>query len=95
MRLLRASPPSLPLARRAIVAAIGMVTMTAAMGQPPAPPPIQPPPQPVAVPEPIVDASNRIVEVRIEGNHATEVSKLPKLVTRAGQIFDPQVIEEE
>jgi outer membrane protein insertion porin family len=36
-----------------------------------------------------------IVEVRIEGNHATEVSKLPKLVTRAGQIFDPQAIEED
>ena len=42
-----------------------------------------------------VDESNRIVEVRIEGNHATEVSKLPKLVTRAGQIFDPQAIEED
>ena len=41
------------------------------------------------------DESNRIVEVRIEGNHATEVSKLPKLVTRAGQIFDPQAIEED
>jgi outer membrane protein insertion porin family len=39
--------------------------------------------------------ANRIVEVRIEGNHATEVSKLPKLVTRAGQIFDPQAIEED
>jgi outer membrane protein insertion porin family len=36
-----------------------------------------------------------IVEVRIEGNHATEVSKLPKLVTRAGQIFDAQGIEED
>ncbi len=41
------------------------------------------------------DEANRIVEVRIEGNHATEVSKLPKLVTRAGQIFDPQAIEED
>jgi len=36
-----------------------------------------------------------IVEVRIEGNHATDVSKLPKLGTRAGQIFDPQAIEED
>jgi outer membrane protein insertion porin family len=36
-----------------------------------------------------------IVEVRIEGNHATEVAKLPKLVTRAGQVFDPQAIEED
>jgi outer membrane protein insertion porin family len=96
LRLLRASLPSLPLAHRAIVAVIGMATTAAAMGQSPAPPPpIQPPPQPVAVPEPIVDESNRIVEVRIEGNQATEVSKLPKLVTRAGQIFDPQVIEED
>ena len=42
-----------------------------------------------------VDESNRIVEVRIEGNHATEVSKLPKLVTRAGQIFDVQTVEED
>jgi outer membrane protein insertion porin family len=42
-----------------------------------------------------VDESNRIVEVRIEGNHATDVSKLPKLVTRAGQIFDAQAIEED
>jgi outer membrane protein insertion porin family len=36
-----------------------------------------------------------IVEVRIEGNHATDVAKLPKLVTRAGQIFDVQAIEED
>lgn len=36
-----------------------------------------------------------IVEVRIEGNHATDVSKLPKLVTRAGQIFDSQTIEDD
>ena len=42
-----------------------------------------------------VDESNRIVEVRIEGNHATEVAKLPKLVTRAGQIFDVQTVEED
>ncbi|MBM4022584.1 MAG: hypothetical protein FJ284_10175, partial [Planctomycetes bacterium] len=44
-------------------------------------------------------AANRtadlIVEVRIEGNETTEVSKLPKLVTRAGQVFDPQSIEED
>jgi len=44
---------------------------------------------------PVVDESNRIVEVRIEGNHATDVSKLPKLVTRAGQIFDTAAIEED
>jgi outer membrane protein insertion porin family len=42
-----------------------------------------------------VDEANRIVEVRIEGNHATDVSKLPKLVTRAGQIFDPRAVEED
>jgi outer membrane protein insertion porin family len=36
-----------------------------------------------------------IVEVRIEGNEATEVSKLPKLVTRAGQAFDPRTVEED
>ena len=53
---------------------------------------------PAAVPPPatpVVNEANRIVEVRIEGNHATEVAKLPKLVTRAGQIFDPQAIEED
>ena len=50
------------------------------------------PPVPAA---PAASEANRIVEVRIEGNHATEVSKLPKLVTRAGQIFDPQSIEED
>ncbi|NDC54725.1 MAG: hypothetical protein EBZ74_10675, partial [Planctomycetia bacterium] len=48
-----------------------------------------------AAPQAAVDPASRIVEVRIEGNHATEVSKLPKLVTRAGQIFDPRVIEED
>ncbi|MFM1904594.1 MAG: hypothetical protein RLZZ440_2494, partial [Planctomycetota bacterium] len=36
-----------------------------------------------------------IVEVRIEGNETTDVSKLPKLTTRAGQVFDPQVVEED
>ena len=58
-------------------------------GPQPAPPPVAPP---AAAP---ADESNRIVEVRIEGNHATEVSKLPKLVTRAGQIFDVQSVEED
>jgi outer membrane protein insertion porin family len=42
-----------------------------------------------------VDPADRIVEVRIEGNHATETAKLPQLVTRAGQIFDPQAIEQD
>ena len=40
-------------------------------------------------------AGERIVEVRIDGNRATEVAKLPKLVTRAGQTFDPQTVEED
>jgi len=54
------------------------------------------PPIPAAAAQPAVaDAANRIVEVRIEGNHATDVSRLPKLVTRAGQIFDPQAIEDD
>jgi len=64
------------------------------------PPSTPAPVAPTALPEPAPPAAatidaNRIVEVRIEGNHATEVSKLPKLVTRAGQIFDPQAIEED
>ncbi|MFM8497116.1 MAG: outer membrane protein assembly factor, partial [Planctomycetia bacterium] len=62
-------------------------------GMPPATSPAAPQPLPAAAP-PVNDA-NRIIEVRIEGNHATEVSKLPKLVTRAGQIFDAQAIEED
>ena len=36
-----------------------------------------------------------IVEVRIEGNETVEVSRLPKLITRAGQVFDTQSIEED
>jgi outer membrane protein insertion porin family len=44
---------------------------------------------------PPVSATDRIIEVRIEGNHATPVSRLPKLVTRAGQIFDATAIEED
>ena len=47
---------------------------------------------------PTVDESEqdeRIVEVRIEGNETVEISKLPQLNTRAGQIFDPQAIEED
>jgi outer membrane protein insertion porin family len=37
--------------------------------------------------------SDLVVEVRIEGNETVEVSMLPKLITRAGQVFDPQSIE--
>jgi outer membrane protein insertion porin family len=40
-------------------------------------------------------SADTIVEVRIEGNETTDVSKLPKLTTRAGQVFDPQVVEED
>ncbi|MFM7244078.1 MAG: POTRA domain-containing protein, partial [Planctomycetaceae bacterium] len=50
---------------------------------------------PVAAAPATPAAADVIVEVRIEGNHATDVSKLPKLVTRAGQIFDAQAIEED
>jgi outer membrane protein insertion porin family len=57
---------------------------------------VQPLPVPGAQPMTgAIDEANRIVEVRIEGNHATDVSKLPKLVTRAGQIFDPRAVEED
>lgn len=41
------------------------------------------------------EEANRIVEVRIEGNEVTDVSKLPTLQTRAGQIFDASMIEED
>jgi len=89
-----------------VAAVLAIGAMPGASAQPPggiAPPPLPPPPvaappAPGAVPgaaAAAVDESNRIVEVRIEGNHATDVSKLPKLVTRAGQIFDAQAIEED
>jgi outer membrane protein insertion porin family len=60
------------------------------------PPELLPPAEPATVAASEVAApTDRIIEVRIEGNHATEVSRLPKLVTRAGQIFDPQSIESD
>ena len=58
-------------------------------------PAAEPLPLPPVSDAPAAAATDVIVEVRIEGNHATDVSKLPKLVTRAGQIFDPQAIEED
>jgi outer membrane protein insertion porin family len=63
----------------------------AAVAQPPAAPEAVKP-LPSAEPAP---PTERIVEVRIEGNQATEASKLPQLVTRAGQTFDPQAIEDD
>ncbi len=52
-------------------------------------PPVQASSLPASQPDDLV------VEVRIEGNETVEVSRLPKLVTRAGQVFDPQSIEED
>jgi outer membrane protein insertion porin family len=77
--------------------ALAWFSMAAAHGQLPQPAGGITPLPPAAPPAagPVVDEANRIVEVRIEGNHATDVSKLPKLVTRAGQIFDAQAIEED
>ncbi len=88
--------PGLPAAGAVSPAAVppGLVPPTA---PPPLSGPVPSRPQPPAPTAALgaVDESNRIVEVRIEGNHATEVSKLPKLVTRAGQIFDVQSVEED
>jgi len=75
------------------VAAVWLLGATALAQPPGAVPEVMP--LPPAAAAPVVDEANRIVEVRIEGNHATDVSKLPKLVTRAGQIFDAQAIEED
>jgi outer membrane protein insertion porin family len=58
-------------------------------------PAAEPMPLPAVSDAPAAAPADVIVEVRIEGNHATDVSKLPKLVTRAGQIFDAQAIEED
>jgi len=90
-----ASAPGIPI-RTLLLACATLCVAAPAVGQ--APVAAQAPaaaPQPLPPAPAAVDAANRIVEVRIEGNHATEVSKLPKLVTRAGQIFDPQAIEED
>ena len=51
-------------------------------------------PLPSTVPT-ATEQDERIVEVRIEGNETVEISKLPQLNTRAGQIFDPGAIEED
>jgi len=70
--------------------AAGCLGMAVAAAQPPAAPPaVQP------LPTADAPAADRIVEVRIEGNHATEAAKLPQLLTRAGQTFDPQTIEDD
>ncbi|MFM7035096.1 MAG: POTRA domain-containing protein [Planctomycetia bacterium] len=93
MRRLRASftvTPPPPCGILAAAVAWWACCWSSAVGQTPLPSASEPPPAAADV-----DPANRIVEVRIEGNEATEVSKLPKLVTRAGQIFDPQSIEED
>jgi outer membrane protein insertion porin family len=74
---------------------VGLWIAAAHGQQPQVPGGVTPLPQPTPPAAAAVDEANRIVEVRIEGNHATDVSKLPKLVTRAGQIFDAQAIEED
>ena len=86
------SSPGFPARASLLALAIACLAPPAA-AQTPAPP--AGPPQPLPPAAAPTDTANRIVEVRIEGNHATEVSKLPKLVTRAGQIFDLQAIEED
>ena len=85
--LLRIPVRSRPLAVALACAAV----VAAAQG----PPPVSTLPPVDATATAATNEANRIVEVRIEGNHATEVSKLPQLVTRAGQIFDPQAIEQD
>jgi outer membrane protein insertion porin family len=93
----RAPHSSIPEPLRPPGLAAGLLVASLAVVAAVAPAAAQIPDRPAAVAAPpaAVDETNRIVEVRIEGNHATEVSKLPKLVTRAGQIFDPQAIEED
>ena len=86
----------LPLVRLSAWMVLAGLWMAVAHGQVPQSPGGVIPLPPTATPAAgAVDEANRIVEVRIEGNHATDVSKLPKLVTRAGQIFDAQAIEED
>jgi len=85
----------IPARSRPFAVALACAVAVAA-AQEPLPPPVSTlPPVDAAAAPAAVDEANRIVEVRIEGNHATEVSKLPQLVTRAGQIFDPQAVEQD
>jgi cytochrome c5 len=90
---LRTTLSTMPRSSRRVFAALlfALVAATARAQTPLPAVPGEPAPAAAAAAAAATDA-NRIVEVRIEGNHATEVSKLPKLVTRAGQIFDPQAI---
>jgi outer membrane protein insertion porin family len=84
------------LTRMALLAAgLSAVAAWPALAQEPAG--IQPLP-PVAASDQaatLASPADVIVEVRIEGNETTDVAKLPKLVTRAGQVFDSQVVEED
>jgi outer membrane protein insertion porin family len=102
------SQPLPPVVRGVVVLAVtAIATATTASAQLPAtaandPPAAvnSPPPTSVTPLAPIdvttaPEEANRIVEVRIEGNQVTEVSKLPTLQTRAGQIFDASMIEED
>jgi outer membrane protein insertion porin family len=96
----RAPPSSIPEPCRPPGFAVGLLAALLAALATAAPAAAQIPdrasaPAAATAPTAAANEANRIVEVRIEGNHATEVSKLPKLVTRAGQIFDPQAIEED
>ena len=80
------------LAAAAALAALSICCGPAAQAADPAGPTPLPP---VAAATAAAPQADLIVEVRIEGNEATEVSKLPKLVTRAGQAFDPRSVEED
>jgi len=103
--LISVSPRVRPAARVTLASALvfGCLLAASARGQAPpvtaAPataPPVSalPPVEPASQPA-VGNPADRIIEVRIEGNHATDASKLPKLVTRAGQIFDPQAVEDD
>jgi outer membrane protein insertion porin family len=89
--------PQFGLPTRLLLALAASATCATATAQQPAEPLPLPPvtASADALPAGAANPTDCIVEVRIEGNHATDVSKLPKLVTRAGQIFDPQAIEED
>ena len=78
----------------AVLVSLPLQAMAQQPISPPAATPLSEVTQQVVVEE-LVDERNRIVEVRIEGNEVTPVSKLPKLATRAGQIFDPHVVSED
>jgi outer membrane protein insertion porin family len=82
----------LHLAQAAIVLALASSRAVNGLAADPMP---LPPVDPATAEAALLPQADVIIEVRIEGNETTEVAKLPKLITRAGQAYDPRTVEED